>query len=55
MLEEYGIANVGVRINDKNIHSLETHFIAHIGNVFVVVNKVTDKQVNYHWRNKDIS
>lgn len=31
MLEEYGIANVGVRINDKNIHSLETPFIAHIG------------------------
>ena len=24
MLEEYGIANAGVRINDKNIHSLET-------------------------------
>ena len=54
MLEEYGIANVGVRINDKNIHSLETPFIAHIGNDFVVVNKVTDKQVNYHWRDKDI-
>lgn len=54
MLEEYGIANAGVRINDKNIHSLETPFIAHIGNDFVVVNRVTDKQVNYHWRDKDI-
>lgn len=54
MLEEYGIANAGVRINDKNIRSLETPFIAHIGNDFVVVNQVTDKQVNYHWRDKDI-
>lgn len=54
MLEEYGIANAGVRINDKNIHSLETPFIAHIGNDFVVVNRVTDKQVNYHWKDKDI-
>ena len=54
MLKEYGIANAGVRINDKNIHSLETPFIAHIGNDFVVVNRVTDKQVNYHWKDKDI-
>lgn len=55
MLEEYGIANAGVRINDKNIWSLETPFIAHIGNDFVVVNKVTDKQVSYHWRDKEIN
>ena len=54
MLEEYGIANAGVRINDKNIHSLETPFIAHIGSDFVVVNQITDKEVRYHWRNKDI-
>lgn len=55
MLEEYGIANTGVRINDKNIRSLETPFIAHIGNDFVVVNKVTNKQVSYHWRDKQIN
>lgn len=55
MLEEYGIANTGVRINDKNIRSLETPFIAHIGNDFVVVNKVTNKQVSYHWRDKEIN
>lgn len=54
MLEEYGIPNAGVRINDKNIHSLEVPFIAHIGNDFVVVNQVTDKQIHYHWRDKDI-
>lgn len=54
MLEEYGIANAGVRVNDKNIQALETPFIAHIGNDFVVVNKVTDRQVVYHWRDKDI-
>lgn len=54
MLEEYGIANAGVRINDKSIHSLETPFIAHIGSDFVVVNQITDKQVSYHWRDKDI-
>ena len=54
MLEEYGITNAGVRINDKNIRSLEVPFIAHIGNDFVVVNQVTDKQVYYHWRDKDI-
>lgn len=55
MLEVYGIANAGVRINDKNIQSLETPFIAHIGNDFVVVNKVTNKQVSYHWRDKEIN
>ena len=54
MLEEYGITNAGVRINDKNIRSLEVPFIAHIGNDFVVVNQVTDKQVYYQWRDKDI-
>ena len=55
MLEEYGIANTGVRINDKNIRSLETPFIAHICNDFVVVNKVTNKQLSYHWRDKQIN
>lgn len=54
MLEEYGVANAGVRINGKNIFSLEVPFIAHIGNDFVVVNQVTDNLVNYHWRDKDI-
>ena len=54
MLEEYGITNAGVRINDKNIRSLEVPFIAHIGNDFVVVDQVTDKQVYYHWKDKDI-
>lgn len=51
-LGKYVIINVGMCINDKSIGSFETPFIVHVGNDFVIVNKMTDKQINYYWRDK---
>lgn len=55
MLYSYNIPNMGIHVTDKNIYSLNSPFIAHVGNDFVVVNNVEDDNVNYYWNNRDIS
>lgn len=56
MLIDYGIANQGIKVNDKNeIIEIETPFIAHIGNDFVTVLKVTPTEVSYVWNDRKFS
>ena len=56
MLTDYGVDNQGIKINDKNdITDIETPFIAHIGNDFVTVLKVTSEKVLYVWNNRKLS
>lgn len=45
MLTHYGIQNIGIKVtNKKDIHYLETPFIAHVGNSFVAVEKSQKKK-----------
>lgn len=55
MLHEYHIPNMGIRMTNKELHSLDSPFIAHIGNDFVVVTRIEDNTVHYRWNNKNIS
>lgn len=57
MLAEYNVKNVGIRVKDKkqSLTVLDTPFIAHVGNDFVVVNKMTGDRVYYLWHDKQIS
>lgn len=56
MLSDYKIENAGIQVNDKktDIYNLETPFIAHVGNAFVTVNRITNDKVFYRWDDKDI-
>lgn len=56
MLFEYGINNIGLRLNNKDeLHSLEVPFVAQLQEDFVIVYKVTADKVSYLWRGKDIT
>lgn len=56
MLTDYGVANQGIKINNKNnIADIATPFIAHIGNDFVTVLSVTSGKVFYVWNNRKLS
>lgn len=56
MLTAYGIENMGVRLDDKQqIFDIETPFIAHASNDFVLVKKIKDKKIDYLWRDKQIT
>jgi len=59
MLSEYEVENAGVRITDKesDLLRIETPFIAHTGNDFVVVYKIDQSlnpSVHYFWNGKKI-
>lgn len=56
MLSDYGIENAGIKISNKNeIRSIEPPFIAHIGNDFVVVEKIDKKDnIQFIGNNKRI-
>jgi uncharacterized membrane protein len=49
MLSSYGVENIGVNIENKEIKKLEAPFIAHIGKDFVAVEKITKDNVTYFW------
>lgn len=55
MLSEYGVNNVGVKINNKkkDLLNIETPFIAQLGETFVAVYKVTEDKVYYLWEDLD--
>lgn len=57
MLSDYGIENVGLKLDDKqnNLPLLITPFIASIENDFVIVHKNTSEKIEYIWKNKNIS
>jgi len=57
MLSDYEIDNAGTRINNKleDIINIETPFIAHAGGDFVVVHDVNEKEVEYRFRNLNIT
>lgn len=52
LLDEYQIPNVGVRVKHKNIFRLNTPFVAHIANDFVVVDKVIENKIGYYWKGR---
>lgn len=56
MLSEYNIMNVGVKCIRKkeSLNSLETPFIAHAGNEFVLVYKKDENNISYLWQGKHI-
>ena len=56
MLSDYGVANVGTRIADKekDLPNIECPFIAHNGGNFVVVDKIEAEKVYYLWNGKKI-
>jgi len=57
MLSDYGIANAGTRIADKekDLPNIECPFVAHNGGGFVVVYKVEAEKVYYIWNGKKIA
>ena len=57
MLSDYGIANAGTRIADKekDLPNIECPFVAHNRGGFVVVYKVEAEKVYYIWNGKKIA
>lgn len=56
MLNHYGVYNKGIRITNKDdIYSLETPFIAHIGNDFVTVKDISKENITYYWHQKKLT
>jgi glutaredoxin len=56
MLSDYNIENLGVKISDKaDIFSIEPPFIAHIGNDFVIVEKISEKEIGFIQSGKHIT
>lgn len=56
MLSDYNIENIGIKINNKedDVFNLEVPFIAYFGSEFVIVHKITSKNVHYIWQEKEI-
>lgn len=55
MLTMYGVENIAIRLDDKKqIYDIETPFIAHTGNDFVLVKKIHNGVVDYLWHDKNI-
>lgn len=56
MLTYYGVRNIGIKVeNKKDIFSLDSPFIAHIGNDFVTVENISKNNVSYYWREKKLT
>jgi hypothetical protein len=56
MLSDYGIENAATRIADKekDIHEIETPFIAHVGSDFATVYRVDGEKAHFRLNDKDI-
>lgn len=54
MLSYYGVENYGIKIINKNeeIYTLETPFIAHIDDFFIVVEDVLNNNISYYKNNQ---
>lgn len=56
MLTYYGVRNAGIKVTNRDeIHSLETPFIAHIGNDFVTVKNISPQNISYYWHKKKLT
>jgi uncharacterized membrane protein len=57
MLSDYGVKNVGYKIEDKesNIFNLPTPFVAFFGGSFIPVIKISSNNVHYNWNGKGVS
>lgn len=55
MLSVYQIPNAGIDVKDKNISSFVPPFIAHIANDFVIVKKVSEQEITYKWRGRELT
>ena len=54
MLSDYGIENVGLKISNINdLCLIETPFIAHVKDDFVIIEKIFDNEVKFIQRNKN--
>lgn len=55
MLTLYGVDNIAIRLEDKKqICDIETPFIAHTGNDFVLVKKIHNGVVDYLWHDRNM-
>ena len=55
MLSEYGVENAGLKLIDKNnIRLIETPFIAHINDDFVIIEKILEDEIQFTQRDKSI-
>lgn len=55
MLNTYKIPNTGVRFDKNELKQLDTPFIAHVGNDFVVVKKIVSERISYVWKGKQLN
>ena len=56
ILDHYNIENVGIKLTNKSdIHLIDTPFIAHIGNDFIVVEKITKTKIQFIQDDKEIA
>lgn len=56
ILNHYKVYNKGIKVEKKeDIYLLETPFIAHIGNDFVVVKNTSNEGVCYYWRQRKLT
>jgi len=57
MLSDYGVANAGTRIADKekDLPNIECPFVAHLSGGFLAVNNIEPDKVNYLWNGKIIT
>ena len=55
MLSEYGVENAGLKITNKNdIRLIETPFVAHINDDFIIIEKILENEIRFLQRNKSI-
>jgi len=56
MLSDYKVENVSIRLKNKRqgLDKLDTPFIAHFGNDFVIVHEKDRESVSYQWMNKSV-
>lgn len=57
MLTDYGVRNIGVRIEDKTagLSGIEPPYIAHVDSDFVIVHHADGQRAEYTWRGQRIS
>jgi hypothetical protein len=57
MLSDYGVENAATRIIDKekDVHEIETPFIAHLGSDFATVYRVDKDKIHFRITDKDVS
>lgn len=59
MLSGYGVDNMALRVKEEDkgntLSRLTAPFIAYVGNDFGLIYKITDEDIHYSWKGRDIS